>query len=51
MPEKIRLVDRDILDGLDALALFDLQHSIHQENRITVGQELENLVDIDHGVF
>lgn len=42
-----RLVDGDILDGDDALGAHQFNHAIDQQERITVGQNLENSADIE----
>ena len=49
MAREIRLVDADVFERLDALALFNFQHTVHQQNGIAVGQLLEDLVNVHHG--
>src|SRR5437762_7042259 len=46
-----RLVDRDILDCLDALAGFHLEHPIDEQDRVAMRQLFQNLVNVHHGVF
>jgi hypothetical protein len=48
MPHEKRLVDGDILQGFDALAFFQFQHAVHQQDGVAVGQFLENLVNVHH---
>jgi hypothetical protein len=43
---KKRLIDRHVFERFDALAFFNFQHAIHQQDGITVRQLLQNLVDI-----
>ena len=48
MPLKERLVDRDVLQPDDALAVLDLENAIHQQERIAVRQDFHDLFDLDH---
>src|SRR6476620_3848631 len=41
-------VDRDVLERLDAFALFNFQHAVHQQDGIAVWQGLEDLVNVHH---
>src|SRR4029453_11347750 len=43
-----RLVDRHVLERLDALAFFDFEHAVHQQKGIAMRQLLEDLVDVHH---
>ena len=48
MADEERLVDRDVLERLDALARFDLEHPVDQQERVAVRQLLEYFVDVHH---
>ncbi|MOA20443.1 hypothetical protein D3C78_1408860 [compost metagenome] len=50
MSLEIRLIERDVLDGLDALVALKFQHLVYQQKRVAVRQLLENCVDIHHCV-
>ena len=46
-----RLIDRDILQRPDALALVDFKNPIHQQKWIAMRQLFENFVDIHHAWY
>jgi len=41
-----RLVNRDVFQGLDTFVRFKCQHAINQQDRVTMRQQRENLVDV-----
>src|SRR6202040_3008785 len=47
MPIEKRFVDGDVLDGYDALFAFQLEHAVNQQQRIPVGQNLQDVVNIE----
>ncbi|MCY1557737.1 hypothetical protein D9M68_946130 [compost metagenome] len=49
MALEVRLVDGDVLQGLDPLLRLELQHAVDQQERVPVRQQLEDLADIDFG--
>ena len=49
MSLKIRLVDRDVLDADDVVAV-DLRHAIHHQKRITMRQDLHHLRRVQRAV-
>jgi len=46
MALKKRLVDGDVLVGVNGLADLDFEHAIHQQKGIAVREMLENLMNI-----
>src|SRR5690606_33735680 len=46
MPGEERLVDGDVLERSDPLALFDRHHAVDQQKGVAVRQEFEDLVDV-----
>ncbi len=46
MPLKVGFVIGDILDGSNKFTPFDLQNSIHQEERIAMGKKFKDFFDI-----
>jgi methylaspartate ammonia-lyase len=50
VPVEERLVDRDVLQRLDAHVLLELEHAVDEQERIAVRQLLDDLVDVhQHG--
>ena len=43
------LVDRHVLDGDDAFFALQLEHAVDQQERIAVRQDLQDVVDVEHG--
>src|SRR3990167_4997372 len=43
-----RLVDGDVFQRLDAQVLLELEHTIDQQDRIAVRQQLEDAVNVEH---
>ncbi len=41
-----RLVDGHILDGHQALAALELDHSVDQQKRVTVRKEIQDFLDV-----
>src|SRR5690606_11315242 len=41
-----RFVDRDILDGDDGLARYDIQYTVDEQHRITMRQPLHDRLDV-----
>ena len=50
MAHEIGLVERDVLDRLDACIALKLRDLVHQQEGVAVGQLLENCVNIHHCV-
>jgi hypothetical protein len=46
-----RLIDGHIFERLDALAFFELQHTVHQQKGVTVWQLLQDLMNIHAHFF
>ncbi len=44
---KERLVDRDVLDADDPLAVLDLDDPIDQQERIAMRQDVQDRADVD----
>jgi hypothetical protein len=49
MALKKGLVHGDVFQGPKAFAFFNAEYPVHQQKGITVGQLLENLVNVHHG--
>ena len=48
MPHEIRLVESNVFDRADALVTLKFNHPIHQQERVAVGELLENCVNIHY---
>ena len=46
MSDEKGLVDRNVLDGDDALGADDLDHAVEQQHRVAMRQEFEKLANI-----
>ena len=46
-PGKERLVDRDVLEGADALALVAFEHAVDEQERVAVRQQAHHAHDVE----
>jgi hypothetical protein len=44
------LIDGDVLDGDDALFSFDLEDAVDEEERVAMGEDGHDAIDVHHGL-